>query len=82
MAQSFIHLENITKEFDGETILNQEGFRVEDECVNHKVLDAIGDMYTAGLPIIGKLTASKTGHFHNNQILTVLFADSSNYQII
>ncbi len=67
---------------DGETILNPEGFRVKNECVNHKVLDAIGDMYTAGLPIIGKLTASKTGHFHNNQILKVLFADSSNYQII
>ena len=67
---------------DGETILNPEGFRVKNECVNHKVLDAIGDMYTAGYPIIGKLIADKTGHFHNNRILAALFADKNNYQII
>lgn len=67
---------------DGETILNEGGFKVPNECVNHKVLDAIGDMYTAGLPVVGKLTASKTGHYHNNQILKVLFADAANYEII
>ena len=67
---------------DGEKIMNPEGFKVPNECVNHKVLDAIGDMYTAGLPIIGRLTATKTGHFHNNQILKVLFADETNYEII
>ena len=67
---------------DGETILNPEGFKVKNECVNHKVLDAIGDMYTAGYPILGKLTAYKTGHYHNNLILKSLFADSKNYQII
>ena len=67
---------------DGETILNPDGFRVKNECVNHKVLDAIGDMYTAGFPIIGKLTAYKTGHYHNNQLLKRLFADNTNYQII
>ena len=66
---------------DGETILNPGGFKVKNECVNHKVLDAIGDMYTAGLQIIGKLTAEKTGHYHNNQILRVLFADKNNYEI-
>ncbi|MCQ2741613.1 MAG: UDP-3-O-acyl-N-acetylglucosamine deacetylase, partial [Alphaproteobacteria bacterium] len=66
---------------DGETILNSGGFKVKNECVNHKVLDAIGDMYTAGFPIKGKLTANKTGHYHNNQILRVLFADESNYEI-
>lgn len=67
---------------DGEKIMNPDGFKVPNECVNHKVLDAIGDMYTAGLPIIGRLTATKTGHFHNNQILKVLFADETNYEII
>ncbi len=67
---------------DGETILNEGGFKVPNECVNHKVLDAIGDMYTAGLPIKGRLIANKTGHYHNNQLLRVLFASSSNYQII
>ena len=67
---------------DGETILNEGGFKVPNECVNHKVLDAVGDMYTAGFQIIGRLTALKTGHYHNNQILKALFADASNYEII
>lgn len=67
---------------DGETILNEGGFKIANECVNHKVLDAIGDMYTAGFAIKGKLTAVKTGHYHNNQILRALFADESNYEII
>ncbi len=66
---------------DGDKILNPDGFRVNNECVNHKVLDAIGDMATAGLPVKGKLTAFHSGHFHNNQILQTLFANSSNYII-
>lgn len=66
---------------DGETILNPEGFRVANECVNHKVLDAIGDMYTSGYYIIGKISADKTGHYHNNELLKKLFADSSNYEL-
>ncbi len=67
---------------DGETILNEGGFRLENECVNHKVIDAIGDMFTAGYSIIGRLTASKTGHYHNNEILKKLFADKENYTIL
>lgn len=67
---------------DGETILNEGGFRVANECVNHKVIDAIGDMYTSGFHIQGKLKAAKTGHFHNNEILKALFADEDNYEII
>lgn len=67
---------------DGETILNPEGFRKTDECVKHKVIDAVGDMYTAGYQIQGALKASKSGHYHNNQILRALFADKSNYQIV
>ena len=67
---------------DGDTILNPGGFKVKNECVNHKVLDAIGDMYTAGYSVLGKLTANKTGHYHNNLILKALFADKTNYQII
>lgn len=67
---------------DGETILNEGGFRVANECVNHKVLDAIGDMYSSGYRITGALVASKTGHFHANELLKKLFADESNYAII
>lgn len=66
---------------DGDKILNEGGFRVENECVNHKVLDAVGDLYTAGLVIYGQYLADKTGHRHNNELLKLLFADSANYQI-
>lgn len=67
---------------DGETILNEGGFRVKNECVNHKVLDAIGDLYTSGYHVIGRLEASKTGHFHTNELLKKLFADKANYEIV
>ena len=67
---------------DGDKILNEGGFRIKNECVNHKVLDAIGDLYTAGCLIYGQYKADKTGHRHNNELLKLLFADSNNYQII
>ncbi|MBE6451650.1 MAG: UDP-3-O-[3-hydroxymyristoyl] N-acetylglucosamine deacetylase [Alphaproteobacteria bacterium] len=67
---------------DGETILNPEGFKVENECVNHKVLDLIGDMYTSGYRIQADIKAYRSGHFHNNEILKKLFADSSNFEIL
>ena len=66
---------------DGDKVLNDGGFRVKHECVNHKVLDALGDLYTAGQTIYGRYHADKTGHRHNNELLKILFADSSNYQI-
>lgn len=67
---------------DGETVLNPEGLRHPHECVNHKVLDAVGDLYTSGYRILGELNAFKTGHFHNNQLLKVLFSDQSNYELV
>lgn len=67
---------------DGETLLNPEGFRVENECVNHKVLDALGDLFTSGYRIIGKLKACKTGHYHNNELLKELFSNKENYEIV
>ncbi|MDR1694958.1 MAG: UDP-3-O-acyl-N-acetylglucosamine deacetylase [Lactobacillaceae bacterium] len=67
---------------DGDKILNPGGLRHEKECVNHKVLDIIGDMYTSGYHIIGEITASKTGHFHSNELLKILFSDTENYEII
>lgn len=66
---------------DGENMLNPEGFRVQNECVNHKVLDAIGDLYTSGYYILAKVVASKTGHYHNNEVLKKLFATSDNYEV-
>lgn len=67
---------------DGEKILNEGGFRVENEAVNHKVLDCIGDMYTSGYRLLANVTAEKSGHFHNNEVLKKLFANTHNYQIV
>ena len=67
---------------DGETILNEGGFRVQNECVNHKVLDCIGDMFTSGYRLVAKITAKRTGHFHNNEVLKEVFADADNYEIV
>lgn len=67
---------------DGEKVLNPNGMKNTNECVNHKVLDAIGDMYTSGYSVIGNLKAMKSGHFHNNEVLKKLFSDSSNYELV
>lgn len=61
-------------------ILNSEGLRFEDEFVRHKVLDAIGDLYLLGHPIIGAFTAHKSGHALNNRLLRALLADSSSWE--
>ena len=67
---------------DGDTILNKGGFRVLNECVNHKTLDCIGDMLTSGYRLLAKIDAFHTGHFHNNEILKLLFASNDNYEIV
>ena len=67
---------------DGDNILNEGGFRMENECVKHKVLDCIGDMFTSGYRILAEIEAEKTGHFHNNEVLKKLFADAQNYEIV
>ena len=66
---------------DGETILNEDGFRVKNECVNHKTLDCIGDMYTSGYHLLAKVDAFHSGHYHNNEVLKKLFSNKDNYQI-
>lgn len=58
-------------------VLNLDGLRCQNEFVNHKILDAIGDLYVCGMPIVGKLTAYKTGHFVNNQFLRNLLSSES-----
>jgi UDP-3-O-[3-hydroxymyristoyl] N-acetylglucosamine deacetylase len=67
---------------DGENILNPEGFRLENECVRHKSLDAIGDLYTSGYRILGSFIGFRSGHFHNNEVLKKLFAEKENFEII
>jgi UDP-3-O-[3-hydroxymyristoyl] N-acetylglucosamine deacetylase len=59
----------------GEKILNRGGLRWADEFVRHKLLDAFGDLYLAGGPIIGQFRGMRSGHAHNHRLLAVLFAD-------
>ncbi|MCP5366919.1 MAG: UDP-3-O-acyl-N-acetylglucosamine deacetylase [Hyphomicrobiales bacterium] len=59
----------------GEKVLNEEGLRFDNEFVRHKVLDAIGDLYLAGAPLVGHFKGSCSGHATNNKLLRALFAD-------
>jgi UDP-3-O-[3-hydroxymyristoyl] N-acetylglucosamine deacetylase len=59
---------------DGQ-VLNSEGLRFTNEFVRHKALDAIGDLYLAGAPIIGEFSGVRSGHALNRQLLEALFAD-------
>ena len=63
-------------------ILNPDGLRYEDEFVRHKILDAIGDLYLAGHPLLASYTAHKSGHGLNNQLLRVLLAQPDAYEIV
>jgi len=61
-------------------IINNDGLRYEDEFVKHKVLDAIGDLYVLGHPLIGAFSAHKSGHAMNNQLLRTLLADAEAWE--
>jgi UDP-3-O-[3-hydroxymyristoyl] N-acetylglucosamine deacetylase len=66
---------------DEHRILNNEELRYEDEFVRHKILDAIGDLYLVGHPIVGSYVAEKSGHALNNALLRKLLEDPSAYEI-
>ncbi len=63
-------------------ILNPDGLRYDDEFVKHKILDAIGDLYVIGYPIVGAYSAFRSGHGLNNELIRLLIADQANYEII
>lgn len=62
-------------------VLNADGLRYADEFVKHKVLDAIGDLYLVGHPLLGAFSAHKSGHGLNNQLLRATLADSSAWEL-
>lgn len=62
-------------------VINPQGLRYRKELVNHKILDLIGDLYTSGYRILGKIEANKTGHYLNNLLLKEIFSDPANYSI-
>ncbi len=59
---------------DGAEVLTPGGLRHADEAVRHKMLDALGDLYTAGAPILGRYTGVRSGHAVTNALLHALFA--------
>jgi len=61
-------------------VLNNDGLRYADEFVKHKVLDAVGDLYLTGHPILGAFTAYKSGHGLNNKLLRALTEDASAWE--
>ncbi len=63
-------------------VLNSDGLRYEDEFVKHKVLDAIGDLYLIGHPIIGAFHAYKSGHALNNRLLRTLLQDQAAWEYV
>ncbi len=63
-------------------VLNTEGLRFADEFIRHKVLDAIGDMYLLGNPLLGAFSAHKSGHALNNRLLRELLGDASAWEMV
>ena len=63
-------------------VLNEDQLRYKDECVRHKVLDAIGDIYLLGHPVIGSFSAHKSGHYLNNLLLRELKANESAWELV
>lgn len=63
-------------------VLNNDGLRYDDEFVKHKVLDAIGDLYLLGHPVIGAFIAHKSGHALNNQLLRRLLQEKSAWEYV
>jgi UDP-3-O-[3-hydroxymyristoyl] N-acetylglucosamine deacetylase len=63
-------------------VLNAEGLRFADEFIRHKLLDAVGDLYLLGKPLLGAFSAHKSGHALNNKLLRALLADASAYETV
>lgn len=63
-------------------ILNNDWLRYDDEFVKHKMLDAIGDLYVVGHPLLAAYTAYKSGHGLNNALLRELLANQDAYEIV
>ena len=63
-------------------VLNPDGLRSDDEFVKHKVLDAIGDLYLRGHPLIGAFSGYKSGHALNNALLRALLADEQAWEFV
>lgn len=68
--------------FDSGTVLTPGGLRREDEPVRHKMLDAMGDLYVAGLPIVGRYHGIRAGHALTGRLLQTVLADPDSHEIV
>jgi UDP-3-O-[3-hydroxymyristoyl] N-acetylglucosamine deacetylase len=67
---------------DDYRVLNTEGLRYDDELVKHKILDAMGDLYLIGKPLLASYNAFRSGHTLNNRLLRELLAHDEAYEVV
>ena len=67
---------------DDYKILNSEGLRYDDEFVKHKILDAMGDLYLLGKPLLASYSARRSGHALNNRLLLELMAQTDAWEVV
>ena len=67
---------------DDYRVLNSDGLRYDDEFVKHKILDAVGDLYLIGMPLVAKYVAARSGHAINNRLVLALLAQPQAYEVV
>jgi UDP-3-O-[3-hydroxymyristoyl] N-acetylglucosamine deacetylase len=67
---------------DDVKVLNADGLRYQDEFVKHKILDAMGDLYIVGKPLLAAYSAFRSGHAMNNQLLRALLERPDAYEVV
>lgn len=67
---------------DGDKVMNEKGLRSPSEFVQHKLLDAVGDLYLLGLHVVGRYRGYKSGHALHNKLLNALFMQPEAFEII
>ena len=63
-------------------VLNTDGLRYDDEFVKHKILDAVGDLYLIGKPLVARYVACKSGHAINNKLVRALLAQQDAWELV
>ena len=67
---------------DDYKVLNADGLRYDDEFVKHKILDAMGDLYIVGKPLLASYSAFRSGHALNNRLLRALLAQADAWELV
>jgi UDP-3-O-[3-hydroxymyristoyl] N-acetylglucosamine deacetylase len=67
---------------DDYKVLNSDGLRYDDEFVKHKILDAMGDVYILGKPLLAAYSAFRSGHALNNRLLRELLSRPDAYEVV